>query len=139
MSYLKSWVWPVVAGFLCVVIFSTVTDMVLQALGIFPPQSASTQYLPWMLSLALVYRTLYTIAGGFITAWLSPADPMKRVWVLAILGQAGGIAGVIFGWNLSAHWYPIMIAVLAIPSVWFGGLLWLQMKGQTPSVQSVTY
>lgn len=49
-----------------------------------------------------------------------------HVYVLAGLGQLGGIAGVIAGWDLSAHWYPIMLAVTAIPCVVFGG--WLHTR-----------
>jgi hypothetical protein len=119
---LKS-IWAVVAGFLTVVVFSMGTDKVLEATGIFPPPSDMGLFVPWMLAFALVYRTIYTVLGGYVTAWLAPQNPMKHVWVLAILGQLGGIMGVVAGWNLSAHWYPIALAVLAIPSVWLGGYL----------------
>lgn len=112
----------VVAGFLTVVVLSTVTDKVLELSGIFPPPTNGL-FVPWMLALALVYRTFYTILGGYVTALLAPQNAMKHVWILAILGQIGGIMGVIAGWNLSAHWYPIALAVLAIPSVWLGGYL----------------
>lgn len=116
----------VVAGFLTVVLLSIGTDKVLESTGIFPPPSDMGLFVPWMLALALLYRTIYTVAGGYVTAMLAPQNPMKHVWVLAILGQIGGIAGVVAGWNLSAHWYPIAIAVLAIPSVWIGG--WLRTR-----------
>ncbi len=118
MTYIKS-IWAVVAGFLVVVVFSTGTDAILEAIGVFPNagEVLGTGYL----ATALAYRTVYTVLGGYVTAWLAPQNPMKHVWVLAILGQIGGLAGVAAGWNLSAHWYPIAIAVLAIPSVWLGG------------------
>lgn len=130
MNYLKS-IAAVVAGFLTVVILSVGTDFILQTTGIFPPQSAGV-YMPWMLIVALIYRTVFTILGGYVTGWLAPYRTMSHVWALAILGLLGGIAGVISGWNLSAHWYPIALAVLAIPSVWFGGLLYKkQTEGDT--------
>lgn len=122
----------VVAGFLTVVLLSIGTDKVLEATGIFPPPSEMGLYITWMLALALFYRTLYTILGGYVTAWLAPQNAMKHVWVLAIIGQIGGIAGVFAGWNLSAKWYPIALAVLAIPSVWFGGYLRTR-KNSSPS------
>lgn len=115
----------VIAGFLVVVILSTVTDKILEAVGIFPPPTEGL-FITWMLVLALVYRTAYTVLGGYVTAWLAPQNRMKHVWALAILGQLGGIMGVIAGWNLSQHWYPIALAVLAIPSVWLGG--WLRTR-----------
>jgi hypothetical protein len=46
---------------------------------------------------------------------------MKHVFILGVLGTLGGIAGVIAGWNLSQHWYPIALAVTAFPFVWLGG------------------
>lgn len=123
--YFKS-IQAVVAGFVAVVFLSTATDALLESLGIFPPISAQGLFVPWMLAFALLYRMLYTILGGYITAWLAPVNPMRHVWVLAIIGQIGGISGVIAGWNLSAHWYPIAIAVTAIPCVWLGG--WLRTR-----------
>jgi hypothetical protein len=125
MNFFKTRVWPVGAGFLTVVVLSMGTDAALEHLGIFPPVSDGL-FVTWMLALALAYRTAYTVLGGYVTARLAPQNPMKHVWVLAVLGQIGGIAGVVGGWNLSAHWYPIAIAVLAIPSVWLGG--WLQAR-----------
>lgn len=131
MTFLKQWVSPVLVGFLTVVVLSMGTDAILQATGIFPPPTAYSAA-TWMLALALAYRTLFTVLGGYVAAWLSSVEPMKRVWTLAVLGQIGGILGVVAGWNLSAHWYPIAIAVLAIPSVWLGG--WLKTRNESPAL-----
>lgn len=127
MNYLKS-VGAVLAGFLVVVVLSMGTDWALETFGIFPPASDQGLYITWMLALALFYRTVYTILGGYMTATLAPGRPMRHVYVLGFLGTLGGIAGVVAGWNLSDHWYPIALAVLAFPSVWFGG--WLFTKGK---------
>lgn len=113
----------VVAGFAAVVILSTATDFALESIGIFPPILPGTSYVTWMLAVALAYRIAYTVLGGYATAWLAPKNKMTHVWVLAGIGQLGGIWGVIAGWNLSAHWYPIAIALAAIPGVWLGGWL----------------
>lgn len=120
MTILKS-VGAVVAGFIVVAGLSTITDMLIGYTGAFPPALTTA-----MLVFALVYRIIYTVLGGYVTALLAPSNKMTHVWVLAGIGQLGGIAGVIAGWNLSAHWYPIMIAVTAIPAVIFGG--WLHTK-----------
>ncbi|MES2007098.1 MAG: hypothetical protein V4436_03245 [Patescibacteria group bacterium] len=130
MNILKS-IGAVLAGFLTVVILSTGTDFVVEAAGIFPPPSAEGLYVTWMLALALLYRTIFTVAGGYITAMLAPKRKMLHVNILGFLGTLGGLAGVAAGWNLSAHWYPIALAVLAFPSVWAGGKLFMLRKKAT--------
>jgi hypothetical protein len=123
---LKS-VGAVLAGFLVVVLLSTVTDAILESTGVLPPANQPGVYMAtWMLVLALLYRSVYTLLGGYVTAWLAPQNPMKHVKILAILGTIGGLIGVFAGWNLSEHWYPIAIAVTAYPLVWYGGKLRLR-------------
>ena len=128
--YIMKSVGAVGAGFLIVVVLSVGTDWVLETLGIFPPASEQGLFISWMLAVALLYRTIYTILGGYMTARLAPDKPMRLVYVLGVLGTLGGIAGVVAGWNLSDHWYPIALAVLAFPSVWLGG--WLHKKKGSP-------
>ena len=122
MTIVKS-IGAVLAGFIVVVLLSVGTDWVLETTGIFPPLSEQGLYVTWMLGLALFYRTVYTVLGGYVTARLAPLNPTRHIVILGILGTLGGIAGVVAGWNLSAHWYPIALAALAFPSVWLGGLL----------------
>lgn len=120
----------VAVGFLTVVVLSMGTDWFLEQVGVFPPPSEQGLFVTWMLVLALVYRTIFTIAGGYVTARLSPSNPSKHVMILGIIGTLAGIGGVVAGWNLSDHWYPIALAVLAYPSVWFGGNLFLKRQAK---------
>lgn len=78
-----------------------------------------------MLVLALAYRTAYNVVGGYLTASIAPQNPMKHVWALTILGLIGGAAGIIANakLGLGPNWYPILLAVLSIPSVLLGGKL----------------
>ena len=112
----------VIAGFITVVILSVVTDMVLEKTSIFP-LPGKMPYITWMLMLALLYRMVYTIAGGYITAIIAPNRPMRHATILGIIGTVAAIIGVIVGWNLSAHWYPIALVVTALPCTWLGGKL----------------
>lgn len=114
----------VLAGVLTVIILSIGTDTILESAGIFPPfgQELTT----WMLLLALAYRCLFTIAGGFVTAKLSQQTPIRNVKILAIIGVIGGALGVIAGWDLSAHWYPIAIFLTAYPLTILGGKICLK-------------
>lgn len=116
----------VVAGFLVTAIASTATDAVLQAAGVFPkpPQLMSDA----LFALASAYRALYTVAGGYVTARLAPARPMRHAWILAGIGLAAGLAGVVAyyaigGAQLGPAWYAISIPLEAIPGVWLGARL----------------
>ena len=123
-SNLKS-IGAVAAGFIAVALLSTLTDLVLTTLHIFPTTGEQALYGPstGLLLTALIYRSCYTVLGGYITAMLAPKNPMKLVNILGIIGTIAATIGVIAGWNLSAHWYPIALAVTAFPLVWLGGKL----------------
>lgn len=112
----------VLAGFILVVILSTVTDTILEKTGVFPSPENGL-FITWMLALALVYRCIYTIAGGWLAAALAPQKPMKHGIMLGLIGTAMACIGVVVGWNLSPHWYPISLVITALPCTWLGAKL----------------
>ncbi|TSC85618.1 MAG: hypothetical protein G01um10148_1004 [Parcubacteria group bacterium Gr01-1014_8] len=134
MTILKS-IGAVLAGLITVVVLSMGTDWVLEQVGIFPPVSDQGLFVTWMLVVAFLYRSLYAIVGGYVTAMLAPDEQMRHVKILAVLGVIGGIAGVVAGWNLSQHWYPTLLAVTAFPLVWLGGKL--RMRNTQPAIPVV--
>ena len=117
----------IVAGFVTVAVLSVGTDTILEQMGIFSPISEGL-FITWMLVVAFIYRSIYTIAGGYVTAWLAPKDPLRHAIILGCFGTIAGVAGVIVGWNLSQHWYPIAIAVFGLPCTWFGGYVFKKGK-----------
>ena len=123
MNILKS-IGAVLAGFVTVVVLSIGTDLLLEALGIFPPQSEPAAFTAGLLMVALAYRCAYTVAGGYVTAWLAPDRPMRHAIILGIVGIVAGSIGMVVAWNLSPeHWYPISLVVTALPCTWLGGRL----------------
>lgn len=60
------------AGFLTVAILSTIMDAILEAIGVLPSAANPIPFTSGMYILALVYRTIFTILGGYITAYLAP-------------------------------------------------------------------
>ena len=121
MSTIKS-IGAVLGGMVTIVALSTGTDWLLERLGIFPPPEQGL-FIAWMLLLALVYRSVYAVAGGYITAMLAPDRPMRHAIILGIIGVAASIVGTIVGWDLSAHWYPILLIITSLPCTWIGGKL----------------
>jgi hypothetical protein len=115
----------VVAGFLAVAGLSLGTDEVFHQLQVYPPWGV-TMTDPRLFALALSYRIVYTVLGGWITARLAPRSPMRHVTVLAIIGLIGGAAGVavaIGRSDLGPLWYPVAILLTAYPCTWLGGML----------------
>ena len=111
----------VVAGFATVVALSMGTDAVLHSTGIYPPldQPQGT----WTLVVALIYRTAFTIAGGYVTALLAPRNGLKHAVILGAIGTLFGLLGTVSAWSYGEHWYPIALTVLALPSTTFGGFI----------------
>jgi hypothetical protein len=125
----------VLAGILSVVVLSEGTDAVLRSAGVFPPLNDQGAYTDEMLAAATVYRTLASVVGGYVTAALAPANPMRHAVILGAIGLALSIAGVVANEmnHLGPTWYPIALAVTAFPSVWIGGRL---RSASTRAVQS---
>ncbi len=98
------------AGALAGILLELGTDMALRAAGIFPelgkPMSNA------LFVLATAYRTVFGIAGSYLTARLAPSRPMLHAMILGVLGLAATLAGVITTWDkgpeFGPKWYPIL-------------------------------
>jgi hypothetical protein len=116
----------ILAGFIAVAVLSLATDQLLHMLEVYPPWG-EPMYGTGLNLLALSYRVLYTVLGGYITASLAPHAPMRHVLVLGVLGLIAGSAGAIAAIStadLGPNWYPIAVALTGFPCVWLGGLLY---------------
>ena len=120
----------VLVGVLVGVILSIGTDMLLRSTGVMPP--LGTRVADGVLLVATAYRTLYGIAGSFLTALLAPQRPMLHALLLGFLGLWANVAGTVATWNsgpaFGPHWYPIALIVLAMPTAWLGGKLCLMRR-----------
>jgi len=123
MNILKG-VGAVLAGIIFIVITHTVTDLVLEKLGVFTPPEQGF-HITWMVVTATIYRSSYTVAGGYLTAALAPDRPMLYAVILGLFGIAASTAGaiVMIPRNLGPTWYPIALMILALPCTWLGGKL----------------
>ena len=112
------------AGFFAVVVLSLGTDQVLHVLNVYPPWGQSMHEARLNL-LALSYRIVYTVLGGYMAARLAPRNPMRHAVILGVIGFVVGSAGALatIPMKLGPAWYPIAIALTAIPCAWVGGKL----------------
>lgn len=123
-SYTKS-ILAIVVGFLAVVVLSLGTDQLLHVTNVYPPWG-EPMFDPGLNLLALTYRTIYAILGSYLAAKLAPRAPMVHAMVLGIIGFATATAGAIVAitqFDLGPDWYPIALAVTALPCAWLGGVL----------------
>lgn len=117
-------IWAVVAGVLFVVVASTAVGVVLHQTGVYKPMP--TPLSKGLAVLALSYRVVIGVIGGWLTARMAPQNPMKHAMALGWVGVVFGLIGVIVSWNaeMGPRWYAIALAVFAIPQSWLGGKLY---------------
>lgn len=113
----------VVAGVLVIIVVTVLVDMGMHVTGVFPPSDQPLNDTQCVI--AILYRIVISVGGAWLTARLAPDKPMKHAMFLGCVGTVLGLVGVVATWNLglSPRWYPIALAVLAIPQCWIGGKL----------------
>jgi len=118
-------IWAIAAGVIFIVVVSTLVDVVFHATGVYPPWDQPID--DRLALLATSYRIAISVAGAWLTARLAPENPMKHVIILGVVGTIMGAVGVVATWNLGMgpRWYPIALAVLALPQCWLGGKIYV--------------
>jgi hypothetical protein len=115
----------VVAGLVVTALLSVGTDAAMHGIGVFPPSGVRMS--DGLFGLAAVYRVVFTVLGGYVTASLAPRQPMTHVTILGAIGAVAATAGAVTTWNagpeFGPHWYPVLLVVTALPCVWLGGFL----------------
>ena len=121
----KQGIWAVVAGVLAIIVVTTLVDIVLHVVHVFPGMNVPLT--DGLALLASSYRFVISIAGAYLTARLAPDQPMRHAMLLGYVGVGLGLAGLVATWNagLGPRWYPVSLVVLAIPQCWLGGKLFL--------------
>lgn len=115
----------VLLGFLTTFVLTLATDQVLHVAGVYPPWGQPMRE-PGLNVLALAYRLVYTVLGGWVAARLAPDAPMRHVWILGGIGfvlATIGASVTISHYDLGPTWYPIALVLTSVPCVWLGGAL----------------
>jgi hypothetical protein len=119
------------AGFVLVVVLSILTDVILHITGVYPPLGQPAP--DALLALATAYRTLFGIAGSYVTARLAPYAPMGHALTGGAIGLVLALVGAVATWGhpekFGAHWYPVALVILALPTAWVGGKIRIRQLG----------
>jgi hypothetical protein len=115
----------ILVGFVVVAALSLGTDQVLHVLAVYPPWGQA-MHDPALNLLALTYRCVYTVLGGYLTARLAPYAPLRHALILGVVGLVVAAAGAIatIPMHLGPSWYPVALVLTAVPCTWIGGVLW---------------
>lgn len=124
----------IAAGFLSVAVLSLGTDQILHMLDVYPAWGEPMRDIEDNL-LALFYRSVYAAIGGYVTARLAPASPMRHVLILGCIGTLLSAVGahVAISMDMGPAWYPIALVLTALPLTLLGG--YLGQDGQTAQRQ----
>jgi hypothetical protein len=112
------------AGLVAIIVLSLGTDAVLHALNVYPPWG-QPMHETSLNVLALSYRCVFAIIGGYVAASLAPRNPTRHALILGAIGVGLGVLGGIGATiaNLGPVWYSVALVLTAVPSTWIGARL----------------
>ena len=113
----------VVAGFVVIAVLSLGTDQLFHSLGVYPPWGQPMHETGLNL-LALSYRLVYGILGGYVAARLAPRAPVGHAVALGVIGLVLGGIGAIAAQEMGPLWFPVLVALTALPCAWVGGMIY---------------
>ena len=123
-SILRS-IGAVFGGVVTVIVLSLATDVILHATGIYPPWFQPMADALWVLALA--YRIVYGVLGGYVAARFASNQQMKHALIVGFIGLALTIVGVAMHWNkgpeFGPKWFNLGLVFTALPCAWAGGRL----------------
>ncbi len=115
----------VFAGLLTIAVLDNLIDFVLHSTGVYPP--LGQKMADGLFLLALAYRTIDAVIGGYVTASLAPGRPPRHALALGVLGivlsSLGVLATLAGGPELGPLWYPLALVAVCLPCTWIGGKL----------------
>jgi hypothetical protein len=123
-------------GLVVVFVLSLATDQALHSLDVYPPWGQPMLDTGLCL-LALSYRIVYGVIGGYISARFAPRHPMRHALALGAIGFVLSVAGAIAMRDFGPTWYSVALALTALPCAWLGGALYSRRFGSTPFVYGV--
>ncbi len=114
----------VLAGLVFIFVTHIGTDEVMHVWGVFPPKG-EPMFDPALNALALGYRSVFSVLGCALTAWLAPRAPQAHALTLGAIGTVLASLGAtaMIPLNLGPVWYPVALAASALPCAWVGGML----------------
>jgi len=114
----------IVLAMAAVVVLSLATDQLFHVLEVYP-EWGQPMHEPGLNLLALSYRIVFGVLGGYVAARFAPRNPMRHALIVGFIGLVLSAAGAwaAIPMNLGPAWYPIALVITALPCAWLGGVL----------------
>jgi hypothetical protein len=96
-------------------------DEILHLTRVYPPWGERMSDALFMVATA--YRIVINVVGSYVMARLAPYRPMLHAMIGGVIGLVVSCAGAAATWNrdIGPHWYPVVVAAIALPCAWIGG------------------
>ena len=104
---------------------SLASDQLLHTLGVHPPWG-EPMHEPEVNLLALSYRAVLGVVAGYLVARMAPSAPVRHATILGLIAVALSAIGAVVGIThpeIGPAWYPILLAIVAYPTVRLGAAL----------------
>jgi len=121
----------VVAGYLFIGVLVVVTDQIFGM--VVPGFKLMTMPPVYYFAITLVTDFVYSVAGGYLCAWIARERAWTATLALMIIGTLIGIASQIALWKSVPHWFGVTLVVLFPVAVWLGWKLFAQRTRQFSS------
>ena len=121
----------VLAGYVFIGVLVVITDQIFNL--VIPGFKLMTMPPLYYFAISLFTDFLYSIAGGYLCAWIARERAWTATIALMIFGEAIGLVSQIVLWKTVPHWYGVALLVLFPIGVWFGWKLFAQRTRQIRS------
>jgi hypothetical protein len=120
----------IVLAIATVIVLSLATDQLFHVLKVYP-EWGQPMHDPELNLLALSYRLVFGVLGGYVAARFAPRNPMRHALIVGFIGLLLSAAGAwaAIPMNLGPAWYPIALVITALPCAWLGGVISTRPRG----------
>ncbi len=126
----------VAAGIVFAMIASIITHEILHLCGIMPAIHKPL-FDTELVTIELIYHSIYVIVGAVITARIAKEHTRKATFLMGSKEAIMWLLGVALLWNHTFAWYNLTKAGLGIPLALFGGFLYTKLFRKSPGTQKV--
>ena len=111
-------------------VLSILSDSIMAAAGYMDMEKFINSPLHIVL-IVILYRFVFNTIGCYLTARMAPSRPMLHAMILGTVGVLISVIGMFSMWNKATPFYNIAILLMALPSAWIGGKLYIIARNKS--------